>query len=374
MPDILTMGSQLIGAGLGIGLSQYNDQRQIEQQNALSELQNKWDTVASNRNMQNQLELWNETNYPAQVQQMQKAGLNVAMMYKGGGQSGQIAADNTNRQAPTAANGGGMEIQQMIQQQLNQRLTEAQINNINADTKGKEINNINEGEGGINQQVKFANIDNLIANTNNTAAKTKLTEAQTIGQDITNAKDNATLEASINKAYTEMELAINMLTESDIRTGAMVENKEAFMENYKQQLAAQAILNKLNQSQTTVNNSQATVNNQQVKNLQESINLIKSQTNLNEQQIQNLLQQIVNMNTENINNTIKTNQGNVQLELKKREIDVIEKLGYMGIGSRTAVDLIDMFKNSRISQPYSGGGVGTGKPIIGFGRGNTRIN
>ena len=56
------------------------------------------------------------------------------------------------------------------------------------------------------------------------------------------------------------------------------------------------------------------------------------------------------------------------------EIDVIEKLGYMGIGSRTAVDLIDMLKNSRISQPYSGGGVGTGKPIIGFGRGNTRIN
>ena len=53
--------------------------------------------------------------------------------------------------------------------------------------------------------------------------KTKLTEAQTAGQDIANAKDNATLEASINKAYTEMELAINMLTESDIRTGAMVE-------------------------------------------------------------------------------------------------------------------------------------------------------
>ena len=179
MPDILKMGSQLIGAGLGIGLSQYNDQRQIEQQDALSELQNKWDTVASNRNMQNQLELWNETNYPAQVQQMQKAGLNVAMMYKGGGQSGQIAADNTNRQAPTAANGGGMEIQQMQKLMLNNELTKAQIENINADTRGKDINNQNEGEGGINQQVKFANIDNLIANTTNTDAKTSLTNAQT---------------------------------------------------------------------------------------------------------------------------------------------------------------------------------------------------
>ena len=110
-----------------------------------------------------------------------------------------------------------------------------------------------------------------------------------------------------------MELAINMLTESDIRTGAMVNNKEQFMENYKQQLAAQAIINKLNQSQEKVNN-------QQIKNLQEGINLIKSQTSLNEQQIQNLLQAIVYIKTENINNTIKTNQGNVQLELKRREI------------------------------------------------------
>ena len=371
MPDILTnIGgaiNPILGAGLGILTSGFNDQRQLEQQKKLMELQAQYDKEASQRNFENQLKLWDATNYPSQVAQMQKAGLSVGLMYKGGGQSGQIAADNTNRQAPTAANGGGMEIQQMMQLMLNNKMTEAQIENIKADTKGKEINNKNEDVGGINQQVKFANIDNLIANTNNTTAKTKLIEAQTAGQDIANAKDNATLEASINKAYTEMGLAINMMTESDIRTGAMVANKEEFMNNYKQQLAAQAIINKLNQSQ-------ANVNNQQVKNLQEGINLIKSQTNLNEQQIQNLLQQIVNMKTENINNTIKTNQGNRQLELKSREIDVIEKLGYMGIGSRTAVDLIDMFKNSRISQPYSGGGVGTGKPIVGFGRGNTRIN
>ena len=184
----------------------------------------------------------------------------------------------------------------------------------------------------------MANIENLIATTTNTEAKTALTNAETAGQELANAKDNATMEASINKAYTEMELAINMLTESDIRTGAMVENKEAFMNNYKQQLAAQAIINKLNQSQTNVNN-------QQVKNLQEGINLIKSQTSLNEQQIQNLLQTIVNMKTENILNTIKTNQGNRQLDLKDKEIEVIKELGYMGIGTRTAVDLIDMLKN-----------------------------
>ena len=161
MPDILnSVVAPLLGAGLGIITGDYNDRRQLEQQKKLMEMQNQYDEIASQRNLNNQLELWQKTNYPAQVEQMQKAGLSVGLMYKGGGQSGQIAADNTNRQAPTAANGGGMEIQQMMQLMLNNKMTEAQIENIKADTKGKEINNKNEDVGGINQQVKFANIDN----------------------------------------------------------------------------------------------------------------------------------------------------------------------------------------------------------------------
>ena len=123
-------------------------------------MQSQYDAIASQRNLNNQLELWEKTNYPAQVEQMKNAGLNVGLMYKGGGPSGQIAA----------ANGGGMEIQQMMQMMLQNKMTEAQINNLNADTKGKEISNENEATGGINQQVKLANIDNLIANTNNTTA------------------------------------------------------------------------------------------------------------------------------------------------------------------------------------------------------------
>ena len=38
---------------------------------------------------------------------------------------------------------------------LNNKMTEAQIENIKADTAGKEISNKNEGEGGINQTVKY---------------------------------------------------------------------------------------------------------------------------------------------------------------------------------------------------------------------------
>ena len=56
------------------------------------------------------------------------------------------------------------------------------INNYRISNKGfATINNlcnvISDQATQINQQLKFANIDNLIANTNNTTAKTKLTEA-----------------------------------------------------------------------------------------------------------------------------------------------------------------------------------------------------
>ena len=89
MPDILSgAASTLLGAGLGILTGGYNDQRQIEQQKKLMEMQSQYDAIASQRNLENQLKLWDATNYPSQVAQMQKAGLSVGLMYKGGGQSG----------------------------------------------------------------------------------------------------------------------------------------------------------------------------------------------------------------------------------------------------------------------------------------------
>ena len=89
MPDILTGAgaaiNPVIGAGLGIVTGMMNDSRQKSQQEDLMKLQDRYDEIASQRNVKAQLELWNATNYPAQVKQMQDAGLNTALMYKGGG-------------------------------------------------------------------------------------------------------------------------------------------------------------------------------------------------------------------------------------------------------------------------------------------------
>ena len=179
MPDILSSAAgQLLGAGLGILTAGFNDRRQLEQQKKLMEMQSEYDEIASQRNLNNQLKLWDATNYPSQVAQMQKAGLSVGLMYKGGGQSGQIAADNVNRQAPTAANGGGMEIQQMMQIEAQNRLanaetakTLAEANKIaGVDTKGQDLDN------------KWQEIENRIQLSRENIAAANITEASANAQ------------------------------------------------------------------------------------------------------------------------------------------------------------------------------------------------
>ena len=49
-----------------------------------------------------QLEMWEKTNYPAQVQQMKKAGLNPALMYGQAGTGGQLGGT-----APSGGDGTG---------------------------------------------------------------------------------------------------------------------------------------------------------------------------------------------------------------------------------------------------------------------------
>jgi hypothetical protein len=90
-----------------------------------------------------QMDMWNKTNYEAQIAQMKKAGLNPALMYgmKGGGgtttgsQSGGSASGGS-ASGGQAPNKQPMDIGNIIQAAL----AAAQIKNIEADTKLKETN------------------------------------------------------------------------------------------------------------------------------------------------------------------------------------------------------------------------------------------
>jgi hypothetical protein len=168
MPDILSaIAPTIVGTGMGLLMQKQQDQRQLEQQNKLSEQQAKWDTAASNRNTVQQMDLWNKTGYAAQVGQLKEAGLNPALMYAKGGAGGSTQAATTNRNAPDAPKSSGMEITQSIQgmqQAMQLQLLQAQKENIEADTKNKLVDA--EKKSGVDT-------DNVKTNTLNTKQDTE---------------------------------------------------------------------------------------------------------------------------------------------------------------------------------------------------------
>lgn len=126
--------SQAINGALGLALAGINDRRQLRQQQKLQDMQIKGDKQLTDYNFIKQMEMWNNTNYPAQMAMLRKAGLNPALMYEGGGQGGSTAITQGNVAGGTAPT-GGQEIMQMMGMGLTKDLQLAQIENIKAQTQ-----------------------------------------------------------------------------------------------------------------------------------------------------------------------------------------------------------------------------------------------
>ena len=85
-------GEQLLGMGLGAAesglgaimgmvLGKQNDKRQIEQQSKLTDMQTAAQREMIQYNKELELQMWKDTSYGAQKEQMRQAGLNPGLMY-----------------------------------------------------------------------------------------------------------------------------------------------------------------------------------------------------------------------------------------------------------------------------------------------------
>ena len=91
----LGMVSGLAGPILGMALSGFNDRRQYNQQERLQNLQIAGNKETTDYNMSKQLEMWRNTSYSAQMEQMKKAGINPGLMYGMGGGGGQSVGSSS---------------------------------------------------------------------------------------------------------------------------------------------------------------------------------------------------------------------------------------------------------------------------------------
>ena len=151
----------------GIGMDLFKNNRASKQQ---KEIQNRSFSMQKKLNQQGhdlQMDMWNKTNYGAQLGHMKDAGLNPALMYGMSGGGG----------ATTGSQGGGSAPGGSQPRQMDLQLIKAQKENVEADTEKKsaETDNIRGVEGTQGAQSiseSIAREENIDANKAKTVQET----------------------------------------------------------------------------------------------------------------------------------------------------------------------------------------------------------
>lgn len=144
MPTIEELGmqaaSQVTSGILGIVAGKQQDKRQYKMAEKMQALQIQGNKELTDYNAAKQLQMWKDTSYGAQKEQMQLAGLNPALMYGMGGGGGQSNSVATGSVAHGGGPSTGGELQAVMGMGMQLQLLKAQKENIEADTELKKAN------------------------------------------------------------------------------------------------------------------------------------------------------------------------------------------------------------------------------------------
>lgn len=179
-------GAALIGSYLGIG-EKRQDKRQVEQQEALNNVNAKTARQQADYEQALKLKMWKDTNYSAQLKEAEKAGVSKAAAIGGAGSGvGQGASVNS------ISGGGAADAAAATQAGTNKMMAQAQLglmtaqkDNLNADTQDKLAGAANKGaqtaNTGVDTETKKLALDTLTQtqrDTIKTAAYSAEQEAQ----------------------------------------------------------------------------------------------------------------------------------------------------------------------------------------------------
>lgn len=132
-----TVLTGLIGAGAGLWGQKQAAETDYQNQLRLMQKQQEMGQQNAAYNQGLALQMWKDTNYAAQREQMEKAGLNVGLMYgKGGGGGATTGSPGGNQ--PTISQSPKVDPGMALQQGMQMAMQQAQIDNIKADTDKKK--------------------------------------------------------------------------------------------------------------------------------------------------------------------------------------------------------------------------------------------
>lgn len=185
-----TLGGPILGMVTGKMTGDYENERQLEQQKKLQDLQIKGQMAMGKYNQGLALDMWEKTNYAAQRKQLEKAGLNPGLMYGQAGAGGTTITPVGQTQGATAE--GAQPIGMAMQLGLQASLQKAQIENIKAQTENTKV-----------ETAKTAGVD-----TENIAANTRLTNLASELKDKTMKEAIEIVQNELQKSFGEARSAI----------------------------------------------------------------------------------------------------------------------------------------------------------------------
>lgn len=193
MPFIEGLASQAVGAGMGMLLGNYNDRRQREQQKDLQRIQIQGQKEMTDYQYEKQLQMWRDTNYKAQVEELNRAGMNPALLYgmSGGGAtttgsgSGSVQGGSAPQGGGEAIAGAGMGLQ-MAMMQAQKDLIEAQTKKTNVEAEktagvdttktATEIESLSQGIENAKVQAELGKVQTRLAKLDETIVQGTVTE------------------------------------------------------------------------------------------------------------------------------------------------------------------------------------------------------
>ena len=161
---------QAASSAIGQIFAGMNDRRQIKQQDRLNKQQLEVDKEKMDYQQELGLQMWRDTNYAAQKEEMKKAGLSPGMMYGMGGGGGATTGDPGASVGANAAPKGGGEIMGLQLLDAQRKLKEAQANKAN--TEAEKLK-------GVDTQEAQTRIASLTQGISNQKAVQALTQVQT---------------------------------------------------------------------------------------------------------------------------------------------------------------------------------------------------
>ena len=189
------IGKKAIGIGMELASNMFGGMFQRGSNKKNMKRQYNYQRMLNQQGHDLQFDMWNKTNYPAQLEMMKKAGLNPGLMYGLGGGSG----TTTGSQGGGSATGGQAPMQPMgidagtaSQIELNKALA----NKANAEATKTS---------GVDTELGQASINKMIEETTNLGVKRDLMELEKISLGFDNDLKEGTLQINLKKAGEELE-------------------------------------------------------------------------------------------------------------------------------------------------------------------------